>query len=264
MGILNLTPDSFYDGGRHNSGDAALFHVEKMLNEGAAFIDIGAQSTRPNANDIGTNEELRRAIPIIENIIKRFPEAVISIDTFRAEVAEKALGAGASMVNDVSAGDDDPKMFDVIIKHKVPYILMHKQGSPKNMQKEPHYTNVVLDIINYFIPKIEYLHKQGVSDLMIDPGFGFGKTLEHNYELLNGLDSFKIFELPVLVGVSRKTMIQKVAGTDVAGALNATTAAHAIALMKGAKILRVHDVKEAVEAVKIYDRVVGSDKGQEG
>ena len=251
MGILNITNDSFFDGGKHNSVDNALFQTEKMLNEGATFIDIGAQSTRPGADMIGQDSELKAAIPLIEKLAEKFPEIIISIDTFRAEVAQQAIAAGAAMINDVSGGEDDPKMFETVINLKVPYILMHKQGDYKTMHHNPTYQNVVTDIMNYFIPKVEYLKQNGVADLILDLGFGFGKNLEHNYELLSKMDRFKIFELPILVGVSRKKMIQNVIEADAQHALNGTTVVNTIALMKGAKILRVHDVKEAVEAVKI-------------
>ncbi len=251
MGILNITNDSFFDGGIHNSVDNALFQTEKMLNEGATFIDVGAQSTRPGADMIGQEAELKAAIPVIEKLAEKFPEIIISIDTFRAEVAQQAIAAGAAIINDVSGGEDDPKMFETVINLKVPYILMHKQGDYKTMHHNPTYQNVVTDIMNYFIPKVEYLKQNGVADLILDLGFGFGKNLEHNYELLNKMDRFKIFELPILVGVSRKKMIQNIIEADAQHALNGTTVVNTIALMKGAKILRVHDVKEAVEAVKI-------------
>jgi dihydropteroate synthase len=205
---------------------------------------------------IDEHAELKAAIPVIESIIKHFPDALISIDTFRAKVADEALQAGAVIINDVSAGDDDVVMFHTVIKHKVPYLMMHKQGNSKTMQHNPSYNDVVIDIINYFIPKVEYLKANGVADIIIDPGFGFGKSLEHNYDLLNRLDRFKIFELPIMVGISRKKMIQHVTKTDANGALNGTTAANTIALMKGANILRVHDVKEAVEAVNVYSEMV--------
>lgn len=253
MGILNITNDSFFDGGKHNSVDNALFQTEKMLTEGASFIDVGAQSTRPGAEMIGQEAELKAAIPVIEKLAEKFPEIIISIDTFRAEVAKQAIAAGAAMINDVSGGQDDPKMFETVINLKVPYILMHKQGDYKTMHHNPTYQNVVTEIMNYFIPKVEYLKQNGVADLILDLGFGFGKNLEHNYELLSKMDRFKIFELPILVGVSRKKMIQSVIKSDAQNALNGTTVANTIALTKGAKILRVHDVKEAVEAVKIFE-----------
>ncbi|MFZ4799000.1 MAG: dihydropteroate synthase [Bacteroidia bacterium] len=253
MGILNITSDSFFDGGKYNSIDNALFQTEKMLNDGATFIDIGAQSTRPGADMIGENAELKASIFVIENILLRFPEAIISIDTFSAKVAHEAIETGTAIINDISAGDDDEKMFETVIQHQVPYIMMHKQGNSKTMQQNPTYNNVLLEVIDYFVPKIEFLKQNGVADIIIDPGFGFGKTLEHNYTLLNKLDRFQIFELPILVGFSRKKMIQNIINEPAEKALNGTTVANTIALMKGAKILRVHDVKEAVEAVKISE-----------
>lgn len=253
MGILNITNDSFFDGGKYSSIDNALFQAEKMLTEGASFIDIGAQSTRPGADMIGQEAELKAAIPVIEKLVEKFPEIIISIDTFRAEVAKQAIAAGAAIINDVSGGEDDPKMFETVVNLKVPYILMHKQGDYKTMHHNPTYQNVVTDVMNYFIPKVEYLKHNGVADVILDLGFGFGKNLEHNYELLSKMDRFKIFELPILVGVSRKKMIQNVIEADALNALNGTTVVNTIALMKGANILRVHDVKEAVEAVKIFE-----------
>ncbi len=255
MGILNITPDSFFDGGKFNSIDSALFQTEKMLSDGATFIDIGGHSTRPGANEVELNVELNRTIPVIENILKKFPDAIISIDTFRSKVADEAIAAGAAIINDVSAGDADEQMFETVVKYNAPYILMHKNGTFKTMQQKPTYNDVVLDIIDYFTPKINFLRSKGVSDLILDPGFGFGKTWEHNFELLNRLEGFKVFELPLLIGVSRKKMIQQTTNTDASSSLNGTTATHMIALMKGANILRVHDVKEAVECVNIYNQL---------
>lgn len=255
MGILNITPDSFFDGGKHNQLDAAIFQTEKMLQEGAAIIDIGAQSTRPGADIIGADNELAITMPVIEALVKKFPEAVFSIDTFHAQVAKQAVLAGVSIINDVSAGDDDADMFNVVVECMVPYIMMHKQGNSKTMQLNPTYNNVVLDIIDYFVPKINYLRQHGVADLIIDPGFGFGKKLTHNYELLNKLKHFEILGLPILAGMSRKKMIQKVIHEEAANALNGTTVANTIALMHGANILRVHDVKEAMQCVNIYNQL---------
>lgn len=256
MGILNITPDSFFDGGKYNGLDAAVFQTEKMLQEGATIIDIGAQSTRPGADIIGVDKELAIAIPVIETLVKQFPQAVFSIDTFHAQVAKQAVFAGVSIINDVSAGDDDADMFNVVVECKVPYIMMHKQGNSKTMQLKPTYNNVVLDIIDYFVPKINFLRQKGVADLIVDPGFGFGKTLTHNYELLNKLKQFEILGLPILAGMSRKKMIQKVINEEATNALNGTTVANTIALMHGANILRVHDVKEAMECINIYNRLV--------
>ena len=257
MGILNITPDSFYDGSRSKSVEEALIKAEKMLIDGATFLDLGAYSTRPGADEISVDEELKRAIPVVEAISKKFPEANISIDTFRAKVAHEAVTAGAHIVNDISSGEDDEEMFSTIAKLKVPYIMMHKKGSPKNMQQHPHYENVVLEVMNYFTEKVDTAKVAGIVDIIIDPGFGFGKNLEHNYQLLNALNDFQIFGLPVLVGVSRKKMIQKIAGADVQNSLNGTTAANTIALLKGANILRVHDVKEAIECINIVNATNG-------
>jgi dihydropteroate synthase len=257
IGILNITTDSFFDGGKYNSMDNALFQTEKMLTDGATFIDIGAQSTRPGADMIGAESELKFAIRAIENILQRFPEAIISIDTFHSKVAHEAITAGAAIINDISAGDDDEQMFKTVIQHQVPYIMMHKKGNSKTMQQNPTYNNVLLEVIDYFVPKVEFLKQNGVADIIIDPGFGFGKNIAHNYTLLNKLDRFKIFELPILVGFSRKKMIQNIINEPAENALNGTTVANTIALMKGAKILRVHDVKEAVEAVKIFEMMEG-------
>jgi dihydropteroate synthase len=253
MGILNITTDSFFDGGKYNSMDNALYQTEKMLNDGATFLDIGAQSTRPGADMIGEETELKAAIFTIENILQRFPETIISIDTFSAKVAHEAIEVGAAIINDISAGDDDEKMFHTVIQHQVPYIMMHKKGNSKTMQHNPTYNNVLLEVIDYFVPKVAFLKQNGVADIIIDPGFGFGKNIEHNYTLLNKLDRFKIFELPILVGFSRKKMIQNIINEPAENALNGTTVTNTLALMKGAKILRVHDVKEAVEAVKIFE-----------
>lgn len=255
MGIINCTSDSFYVGSRVESESDILLRAEKMLEAGAQILDIGAQSTRPGAEMRPEAEERSVLTNAVLAIHTRFPEAIISADTFRASVAEAALEAGASIINDISAGDDDPEMFPLIIRHNVPYILMHKQGNPATMQVNPHYSDITEEIIRYFIPKINYLKAHGVHDVLIDPGFGFGKTLDHNYTLLQQLDRFAITELPVIVGVSRKRMIQQVLTTDAQHALNGTTVLHTYALLKGASILRVHDVKEAVEAVQLLSRV---------
>ena len=253
MGILNITPDSFYNNSRTNSIDEALRKTETFLNDGATFIDIGGYSSRPGAKDISTDEELSRLIPVIEAINKNIPEAIISIDTFRAKVAEETILAGAHIINDIASGDMDDKMFETVARLQVPYIMMHMQGTPQNMQQNPVYDNVLLDVIDYLAKKIDTLKKLKVHDVIIDPGFGFGKTIEHNYELLNQMQEFKIFKLPVLAGFSRKGMIYKVLKNTAAEALNGTTILNTIALQKGAKILRVHDVKEAVECVKLVE-----------
>lgn len=251
MGILNTTPDSFFEGSRVQTETEVLQLVEKMLKAGAAMIDIGGQSTRPGALNITLTDETNRVIPVIERVHKNFPEAILSIDTFNAKVAKIAIDAGAAIINDISAGEADPDMFNTVAQCKVPYIIMHKQGIPQNMQAHPVYGDIVLDLLTYFTQKVTDLHQLGVADIIIDPGFGFGKTLEHNYSLLAGLDAFKIFELPVMAGVSRKSMVQKLLGVNTEKALNGTTALHMVALQKGVKILRVHDVLEARQCVRI-------------
>jgi dihydropteroate synthase len=252
MGILNRTPDSFYAGSRWNSEDDILSRADKMLSEGADILDIGGQSTRPGAERISAQEEIERVVPAIKNVLHRFPEAVISIDTFYSEVANQAIENGAAIVNDISAGALDDEMFETVAQLQVPYILMHMQGEPQTMQHNPHYNNVVSDVVKFFSEKIKALRLLGVNDIILDPGFGFGKNQEHNIELMQHLDALSIFELPLLVGISRKKMVQRMIDTDAAGALNGTTALNTIALMKGAQMLRVHDVKEAVEAVKVF------------
>lgn len=247
MGILNVTPDSFFDGGKWQNQEAVLQQAEKMLQEGADILDIGGYSTRPGAEAVNVEMELDRTIPAIQLIKKYFPDVVISIDTFRHQVAEAAMHAGAQMVNDISAGDDDPKMFETIAAMQVPYIIMHKQGTPKTMQQSPQYQNVVLQVAQYLSEKLLKLHQLGVHDVVIDPGFGFGKTLEHNYQLMHTLSHFTWLNAPILAGVSRKSMINKVLKTSPEQALNGTTVLHTIALQNGAQLLRVHDVREAVQ-----------------
>lgn len=253
MGILNLTPDSFYDGGTLKSDNEILQRTEKMLTEGATFIDVGGYSSKPNAEDVDCDEELKRVIPVFELLVNNFPDILMSIDTFRSVIAKKAIEAGASMVNDISAGNLDENMFSTITTLQVPYIMMHMQGTPKTMQNNPTYNDVTQDIIYYFSEKLKVLRKLGLNDIIIDVGFGFGKTLEQNYELLHNLDLFKNLEVPILTGVSRKSMLYKLLDITPKEALNATTAANTIALLNGSNILRVHDVKEAMEAVKIVE-----------
>jgi len=255
MGILNITPDSFYSNSRTKTIDEALTKAAQFLNEGATFIDIGGYSSRPGAQDISTDEEIDRLVPVVASLASAFPEAVISIDTFRAKVAEEGILAGAHIINDIAAGDMDEKMFETVAKLQVPYMMMHMQGTPQNMQQNPVYNNVLLEVIDYLAKKIAILKTLHVHDVIIDPGFGFGKTTAHNYELLNQMEAFKIFKLPVLVGFSRKGMIYKTLGISAAEALNGTTILNTIALQKGAGILRVHDVKEAVECVKLVERL---------
>ncbi len=254
MGILNVTPDSFYDGGKFIDEKRWIEQVHKMTIDGADMVDIGAISTRPGATVISQEEELLRLIPTITSIRREFPNIPISIDTWRSEVAVQAVNSGANIINDISGGLFDLEMFSTIAKLNVPYIMMHTGGKPEVMQINPTYSHIIHDIIQFFATQLEKLRDLGVHDIILDPGFGFGKTLEHNYQLLAKLDSFQLFDLPILVGVSRKSMIQKLLEIQPEEALNGTSIVHTLALMKGASILRVHDVKEAVEAVKIVKK----------
>ncbi|MEO1261633.1 MAG: dihydropteroate synthase [Bacteroidota bacterium] len=256
MGILNATPDSFFDGGKYQGFDGQMFQVEKMLKEGATFIDIGGMSSRPGAEIIDVEEELKRVIPLITGTMKRFPETLISIDTVHAMVAEKAVAAGACIVNDISASSIDAEMYPTVAKLDVPYILMHMQGRPQQMQVNPTYENVALEVLDFFIAEVGKLRALGVKDLIIDPGFGFGKTIAHNYQLLTHLHTFKMLEAPILAGLSRKSMICKVLKVNPSNALNGTTALHMVALQQGAKILRVHDVEEAVQCVRLFEQLM--------
>jgi len=252
MGILNVTPDSFHDGGLHNSTENALLKVEQMQAEGVDIIDIGGQSTRPGAKQISAQEEWQRIASTLKTVRQKWPKLPISIDTFYADVAARAVDAGADIINDISAGTLDCKMFETVAKLKVPYVLMHMQGTPQTMQKNPAYQVTVAEILRDFSKNIATLRNLGVDDIIIDPGFGFGKTVAHNYELLKNLSDFKILELPVMVGLSRKRMINEVLHTTPKTALNGTTALHAFAIERGVNILRVHDVKEAKEVVSLY------------
>lgn len=252
MGILNITPNSFYDGGKFQEESVILNQVEKLLNEGATFIDIGAYSSKPNAEFVSEEEELQRILPILQQIIKQFPDIIVSIDTFRAEVAKQCVLNGAALINDISAGHLDEKMLPTIAELQVPYIMMHMKGNPQTMQSLTHYDDIVKEMIYYFSERIFEARKLGINDLIVDPGFGFAKTLEQNYEVMQKLNIFKQLELPLLVGISRKSMIYKLLETSAQEALNGTTFLNAIALEKGANILRVHDVKEAVECVKLF------------
>ena len=252
MGVLNITPDSFFDGGKYKNETAIISQVKKMLGEGATFIDVGAYSSRPGAKHISVKEELERILPVIKLLINEFPDILISIDTFRSEVAKSCINSGACIVNDISGGAMDTSMFNTVAELQVPYIIMHMQGIPQNMQKNPIYKNVVKDVLYYFSKKIKELRSLGMNDIIADPGFGFGKTTEHNYKLLNNLDLFKNLEIPTLVGLSRKSMLYKPLKLTAEKALNATTSANTIALLNGANILRVHDVKEAKEVVTLY------------
>lgn len=251
MGILNITPDSFYDGGQITGVDSALRLAESMLIEGALILDIGGQSTRPGAKSINSTEEWKRIGPSLISIKKHFPDAIISIDTFHSDVAKNAVEEGASIINDISAGEFDKGMFSFVLQRQVPYILMHMKGSPENMQENPQYENVVSEVLNYFINKVSHLKMMGLNDIIIDPGFGFGKTIENNFSLLKNLSLFQILDCPILAGVSRKSMITKTLNITPAEALNGTTALNTIALLNGASILRVHDVAEAMEANKL-------------
>lgn len=252
MGILNLTPDSFYDGGSYKDETDIVSKVEKMLTDGATFIDVGAYSSRPNAINISVNEEINRIVPVVQLLVKKFPGILLSIDTFRSAVAKVCLENGAALINDISAGSLDDKMMNVIAEYKVPYIMMHMRGTPETMQQLTEYTNVTLDIKQYFAKKLAEARALGILDLVIDPGFGFAKTTEQNFTILQNLDLFKTINVPILAGISRKSMIYKTLDTTASNALNGTTALNTIALTKGANILRVHDVKEALECITLF------------
>jgi dihydropteroate synthase len=251
MGIINCTPDSFFEGSRTGNVEQALAIAGRMLAEGAALLDIGGQSTRPGSVKASANEEMERIMPVIEAICREFPSALLSVDTYYAAVARAAVNAGASMVNDISAGNMDAEMLPAIAALKVPFIAMHMQGTPQTMQQNPHYENVLTTVLDFFIQKVHACRQAGISDVIIDPGFGFGKTIAHNFELLRQLEQLHVLQCPVLVGLSRKSTIYKTLGVTAAEALNGTTVLNTIALQKGAHILRVHDVKEAIEAVKL-------------
>ncbi|HMQ46697.1 MAG TPA: dihydropteroate synthase [Saprospiraceae bacterium] len=259
MGILNCTPDSFYDGGKYRVEADLLRQAEKMLEEGAAIIDIGGASSRPGADWVSVDEELSRVLPAIELIRKYFPDALLSIDTVWSEVARRSIAAGVCMVNDISAGRIDPKLYDMVAELGVPYILMHMQGRPDTMQVQPVYEDVVLEVLDFFIAEVGKLRALGVKDIILDPGFGFGKQVSHNYSLLKEMHVFGILELPVLAGISRKSMINKVLGTKPEHALYGTTALHVVALQQGAKLLRVHDVKPAVQTIKLWQTLENAD-----
>ncbi|GAB3923099.1 dihydropteroate synthase [Mucilaginibacter myungsuensis] len=264
MGIINLTPDSFFAASRKPAIEDALLQAEKMLNEGATFLDLGAYSSRPGAEDISAQEEADRLIPVVEAIAQNFKDAILSIDTFRASVAEAAIEAGAHLINDISGGQLDEAMFATVARLQVPYILMHMKGTPQNMVQHAQYDDIFNDVLLYFAKRYETLRAMNVHDVIIDPGFGFAKTAEQGYELMSKMQGFDMLELPVLVGISRKRMIYGLTGGTSADALNGTTALNTIALTKGANILRVHDVEEAVEAVKIWEAsVLGLSKREE-
>jgi dihydropteroate synthase len=254
MGILNLTPDSFYDGDMYNNEKTILNQVEKMLNDGASFIDLGAYSSRPGATHVSEDEEKNRIIKIVELLAKEFPKANLSIDTFRSSVADECLSAGASIINDITASEYDTEILKVAHKHNAPYIMMHMKGMPGNMMKNNKYNNLIKDILYYFSMKIEAARSAKVNDIIVDPGFGFSKDIDQNYSLLKNLDLLKSLDLPILVGLSRKSMIYKLLETTPEYALNGSTTLNTVALLNGASILRVHDVKEAMECIKITNQ----------
>jgi dihydropteroate synthase len=253
MGILNLTPDSFYDGGQYLTETQILNQVEKMLLDGASIIDIGAVSSMPNAKEVAVEEEERRIFKTLKSVVKHFPDAIISVDTFRSSIAKQAIDFGAAMINDIYAANFNEDILSICAKYQVPIILMHMQGNPSTMQIKPTYDDVVVDILDFFIQKINLAMRYGVHDVVIDVGFGFGKTMAHNYTLLKYLESFKILNKPILVGISRKSMIHKLLAIEPKLALNGTSILHTLALQNGANILRAHDVKEAMECINIFN-----------
>jgi dihydropteroate synthase len=255
MGILNVTPNSFYDGGKYSDEKSMLSQVEKMLSEGATFIDIGAYSSKPSAAFVSEEEEINRLLPIIDLVLKNHPETLISVDTFRANVARAGIENGACIINDIAAGNLDEKMMQTVTNLQVPYIMMHMKGNPQTMQSLAQYENVVKEMLFYFSEKVAKARSFGINDVIIDPGFGFAKTVEQNFEVMNNLELFQMLELPILVGVSRKSMIYKTLETSAEKALNGTSVLNTIALQKGANILRVHDVKEAVECIKLVSQL---------
>lgn len=252
MGIINTTPDSFFKDSRHSVVDDVLFTAERMLNDGSAILDIGGQSTRPGSQRVPVDEELSRVVPVVEALVKRFPEAILSIDTFYAKVAEHTIQAGATIINDVSAGSIDPELIPLVARLQVPYVLMHMQGDPQTMQQNPTYENVVLEVFDYLSFKIKELEALGIKDIIIDPGFGFGKTIQHNFQLLAHLSYFQQLSKPLLIGLSRKGTVYKTLEVKAEDSLNGTTVLNTISLLNGAHILRVHDVKEAVQAIKLH------------
>jgi dihydropteroate synthase len=255
MGILNITPDSFFDGGVNNSAALALKKVNQMLIDGVDIIDVGGYSTKPNAAEVSVEEELVRVIPVIDCLKREHPDVIVSVDTFRSKVAYRAINAGASIVNDVSGGNLDSQMFATVAGLQVPYVLMHMRGTPATMQKLTNYQHVVVDVAKELVMKLNLLRQLGVNDVIIDPGFGFAKTIAHNYEMLKNLSYFEVLECALLVGISRKSMVYKALGSGPESGLNGTTALHMAALMQGASILRVHDVKEAKEVVTLFNKM---------
>ena len=258
MGILNVTPDSFYDGGKYKDPSGILRQTDKMITEGATFIDVGAYSSRPGAHDIPEEEELSRIVPIIDLLMATFPEILLSIDTFRSKVAQECLSHGAAIINDISAGSLDPEMMKTVAKASVPYIMMHMKGTPQTMKDLNTYDDLMVDLCYYFSEKIAQARALGIHDLIIDPGFGFAKNISQNFELLQKLELLRTFDVPVLAGISRKSMIYKVLRGTASEALNGSTALHMVALQKGVSILRVHDVKEAVECVLLHEKLTAA------
>ena len=255
MGILNVTPNSFFDGGKYKNETEILSQVEKMLLDGATFIDIGAYSSKPNAEFVSEQEEISRIVPVVNLILKHFPETIISIDTFRSQVAKASIESGTAIINDIAAGNLDDKMFEIIAKYNVPYIMMHMRGNPQTMQTLTHYDDILKEMLFYFSEKVAIARSFGINDLMIDPGFGFAKTIAQNYEVFQKMELFNMLELPLLVGISRKSMIYKTLETTIENSLNGTTVLNILAMTKGAKILRVHDVKEAMECVTLFNKI---------
>ncbi len=254
MGILNITPDSFYDGGKYSSEDQVLTQANKLVSEGASIIDLGAVSTRPRAKEISVSEELNRLLPTLKLLNDSFPETPISVDTFRSEVAKEAVACGAAMINDISGGTMDPFMLDTVAELGVPYVLSHIQRTPGDMQQDPHYDDIVAEVMDFLLLRLKKLQSIGLADVIIDPGFGFGKTVEHNYTLLRKLSLLRMLDCPIMVGLSRKSMVNKVIGVGPDDALNGTTVLHTIALLHHASILRVHDVREAMETIRLVQK----------
>ena len=255
MGILNVTPNSFFDGGKYKNQQEILSQVELMLAQGATFIDIGAYSSKPNADFVSVKDEIARIIPVVDLILKHFPKVLLSIDTFRSEVAQLTIENGAALINDIAAGSLDEQMMAVVAKHNVPYIMMHMRGTPQTMQTMTDYEDIVKEMLFYFSQKVHQARSLGINDLILDPGFGFAKTTDQNYEVLQKMELFQILELPLLAGISRKSMIYKPLHSNASEALNGTTVLNTISLTKGAKILRVHDVKEAMECITLYNKL---------
>ena len=256
MGIINITPDSFYKGSSQQTNASVLAQATKMINEGAGIIDVGGQSTRPGSERISIKEELQRVLPAIEIILKNFPETIISVDTYQSKVAEECVNAGAAIINDISAGNMDSAMLSTVAKLQVPYICMHMKGTPEDMQQHPTYENVIMEVLDFFIQKVDECRRSGINDVIIDPGFGFGKTIAHNFTLLKELSAFKMLDKPIMAGLSRKSTIYKTLGVTAEEALNGTTVLNTLALQNGANILRVHDVKEAKEVIALWERYI--------